>query len=243
MIGQLIWTGERRFRTRFRVESICGIPILRAELPGLPDDPGAPRRKERALRRMEQEGCRRLMEPSDQAQLPPVSTRSLWQSVAAPLTLSFFLKHGQRPERARVALESDRVTRPLFSACCQLIPAVRSISLSPCLGDEELAWWLERQYGVPVTSGGGDVTVCFTPGPGPAGACLPLGEEVPFLPDFTLDWNAGTLPENYPKLPLLSVLWETGRIRPEDLRVVERRPQVCSEKRDKTASPTGGNVI
>ena len=226
MIGQLIWTGERRFRTRFRLESVCGISILRAELPGSPDDPGALRRRERALRRLEQEGCRRLMELSDQAQLPPVSTRPLWQSVAAPLTLSFFQKHGQRPERARVALESDRVTRPLFSACCQLIPAVQSISLSPCRGDEELAWWLERQYGVPVTSGGGDVTVRFIPGSGSQDSCLPLGEDIPCLPDFTLDWKNGTLPEDYPRLPLLTVLWETGRIRPEDLRVVERQPPV-----------------
>lgn len=222
MIGQLVWTGERRLRTRLKRETVCGISILRAELPGTPDDPGAPRRKERGLWLLEREGCRRLMEGTDAAELPFVITRPLWQSVAAPLTLSFFQKNGQRPERARVALESDRVTRPLFAACCQLITAVRGISLSHCRGSEELAWWLERQYGVPVTSGGGDVTVRFTPGMGEPGACLPLGEDAPSLPDFTLDLKDGTLPGDYPKLPLMTVLMEEGRIHPKEIQIVER---------------------
>ncbi len=222
MIGQLVWTGERRLRIRLKRETVCGIAILRAELPGAPEDLGAPRRRERGLWLLEREGCRRLMEGAGSAELPSVSTRPLWQSVAAPLTLSFFQKHGQRPERARVALESDRVTRPLFTACCQLITAVRSISLSQCHGSEELAWWLERQYGVPVTSGGGDVTVRFVPGMGEAGACLPLGEKAPSLPDFTLDLKDESLPGDYPKLPLMTVLLEEGRIRPEEVKVVER---------------------
>ena len=222
MIGQLVWTGERRLWIRLKRETVCGISILRAELPGAPEDLSAPRRRERGLWLLEREGCRRLMEGVDSAELPSVSTRPLWQSVAAPLTLSFFQKHGQRPERARVALEGDRVTRPLFTACCQLITAVRSISLSQCHGSEELAWWLERQYGVPVTSGGGDVTVRFIPGPGAAGACLPLGEEAPSLPDFTLDLKDAVLPEDYPRLPLMTVLLEEGRIQPEEVKIVER---------------------
>ncbi|MCI8537442.1 MAG: hypothetical protein HFF18_02110 [Oscillospiraceae bacterium] len=218
MIGQLIWTGERRLRVRLTQERVRGALVIRAELPGLPEDRGAARRKARGLYLLEREGCGRLLSPGEEA-LPGVSTRPLWQSVAAPLALSFFQRHGQRPELARVALEGDRITRPLFTACCQLITAVRGISLARCPGSEELAWWLERQYGVPVSSGGGDVTVRFRPGPG-GGDCLALGGEVPSPPGFSLALKEEQLPEEYPRLPLMTVLLEEGRIRPDQVRVV-----------------------
>lgn len=227
MIGQLIWTGERRFRIRLTRERVQGVVVIRAELPGLPGDRGAARRKERGLHLLEREGCGRLLSTDTEEELPGVSTRPLWQSVAAPLTLSLFQKHGQRPELARVALEGDRVTRPLFTACCQLITAVRGISLSDCPGSEELAWWLERQYGVPVSSGGGDVTVRFQPGGTEGSGCLALGDPVPSPPGFSLALKEETLPEDYPRLPLMAVLLEEGRIRPEQVQVVlEKKDEV-----------------
>jgi hypothetical protein len=140
--------------------------------------------------------------------------------MAAPLVLSFFRQNGQRPERASVALEGDRVSRPLFDACCQLVSQVRSLSLAPCPGSEELAWWLERQYGMPVSAGGGDVTVRFAPGESGARPCLALGEPEPEPPGFTLEWRGGTLPEEYPRLPLLTLLWESGKVRAEEMEVV-----------------------
>ena len=189
-------------------------------LPGLPGDRGAARRKARGLYLLEREGCGRLLSADAEEELPGVSTRPLWQSVAAPLALSLFQKHGQRPELARVALEGDRVTRPLFTACCQLITAVRGISLSGCPGSEELAWWLERHYGVSVSSGGGDVTIRFQPGGAAGNDCLALGEPVPSPPGFSLALKEDRLPEEYPRLPLMTVLREEGRISPEQVRVV-----------------------
>ena len=218
MVGQLVWTGEWRLGVRVREEEIRGVRVLLAELPGRADQRGAPRRQERGLRMLRQMGCRQLLEPG--GELPSVPTRRLWQSVAAELTLSFFQRWGQRPEKAMVALSGDRITRPLFDACCRLIPAVRGIALTPCPGSEELAWWLERHYGVPVSAGGGDLTVRFQPGEGERGACLALGEERPAPEGFTLALREEGLPEDLPALPLMAAMQAAGRLKPEEIQVI-----------------------
>lgn len=218
MVGQLMWTGERRLRVRLREERVRGMVVLRAELPGREDQRGAERKRERGLQLLEEQGCRQLLEP--EGGLPTVPTRGLWQSVAAELTLSFFQRWGQRPEKAMVALSGERITRPLFDTCCRLIPAVRGIALTPCPGSEELAWWLERHYGMPVSAGGGDVTVRFRPGEGERGASLDLGEERPAPEGFTLALREEGLPEDLPALPLMAAMQASGRLRPEEIRVV-----------------------
>ena len=226
MIGQLVWTGRRLWRPRLAEDCVRGLPILRAELPGTSGDRRAPRRWLQGAQLLRRQGCGRLLLTGGSPAaplLPPVSTRALWQQMAAPLALAFLRQAGIPPERAVVTLRGDRVTRPLFQACCQLMGAVRALSLDIPRGGEELAWWLERQHGVPVLSGRGDVGLCFAPRQEDAQQ-LALWPELPALPGFTLSLRSGALPEGYPALPLLAALLEEGRVTPDEVQVLPQSP-------------------
>ena len=232
MLGRLVWTGEWRPYIALREEQICGLTILRAELPGREDAHRAAARWSKGVRRLERAGVRRLVELGQQ---PPgagvewVSTRLLWQQMAASLAVTAIHSAGGRPERAVVALHSERVTQPVFQTCCRLMGAVRALSLTVPTGGEELTWWLERQYGVPVLSDGGDVTLCFSPEQGGGDRFL-LGEEQPEPRGFTIGLKEdceAVLPRDCPTVPLLAALLEEDRVRLEQMRVEREK---CPEK-------------
>ena len=90
-------------------------------------------------------------------------------------------------------------------------------------GEEELGWQLRAQYGAaPVHLGKGPpprLSIELSPRPAGSGPALRLWGE-PDLLGFTLDWE-GEHPSGIPGMPMLEVLWETGRIRAEE--VVIRR--------------------
>lgn len=232
MLGRLVWTGERRPRIYLREEHIRGLTILRAELPGHPDSRGAEGRRSKGLRRLERAGAHRLLLPEQEAGLEPginpVITRPLWQQMAAPLAVTAIAAAGAQPERTVVALRSEQVTQPVFHTCCRLMGAVRALSLSVPGGGEELAWWLERHYGVPVLAEGGDVTLCFSPDDPGADRFL-LGEEQPAPAGYTVALKEGCpalIPEDCPTLPLLAALLEEGKVRTEELRVVTGQDKI-----------------
>ena len=87
---------------------------------------------------------------------------------------------------------------------------------------EELAAWLREEYGAAVLPPGtaADVTACFGPAGGESGgAVLRLYGPAPQLDGLRLLPEEGTLPPGLAPLPLLALLWECGRLRPEQIRI------------------------
>ena len=69
-------------------------------------------------------------------------------------------------------------------------------------------------------SGVADVTACFGPAGGESGgAVLRLYGPAPQLDGLRLLPEEGTLPPGLAPLPLLALLWECGRLRPEQIRI------------------------
>jgi len=88
-----------------------------------------------------------------------------------------------------------------------LCPRVRNLVID-VPGEGGLAAALRREYGVPVLpprSVSADLTLCFDPGPVLEGAKYGL--------------PGGCLPPDCDALPLLSALWENGRVKVEEIAV------------------------
>ncbi len=204
---------HRRF-PRFYEERICGVPLIRAELPD---------EKRRTLDRcaavLERYGVRRMLDARLGDRLPVVSTGELWQQHAAELAL-VMLKHAQiPPEQAVVGLCARRVTKYVLKAAETLSDRILAISLD-VPDAERLAGHLQQRNGVPVLRGAGDVTLCFSPGIKTEHAAL-LGGRQPSVPGFTLGADV-ELPEGCPAEPLWAVLVETGKLDRDAVYVMEQ---------------------
>ncbi len=211
MLGYVMeWEGRR---IRLWEEDVLGLPLLELELP----QNASPRWENRARRLLERQGVRRLLCPT--AGLPGVSTRSLWQSMSAPLALAWLRRNRLNPQKSVVAVSAG-LHHPLVLPLCQrLAPQVRAIALDIPQWDD-FAWTLERQLGLPVLRGEGDVTVCLSPAPAGENRLL-LGDSCPSPPGFSLGVEGCPLPGHLPALPLLAALRDSGRISAEDLRLIE----------------------
>ncbi len=215
MTGRIVWTGRRGLAVRLREERLLDLPVLRAEVPGAP----GPGRMARGLRALERAGAGSLLqwewEQAPRRGPRPVVTRGLWQRLAPELALAELRRMGQDPARAVAEVRTGRVTPAFLEVCRRLGGQVRALSLSLARGEEETAWWLEREFGIPVTAGPGDVTLGFTPGPG-----LPLWMDRPLLPDYTLGLRGVALPEQCPPAPLLALSVELGRVRLDAVQIL-----------------------
>ncbi|MCD8145478.1 MAG: hypothetical protein LUD79_09150 [Oscillospiraceae bacterium] len=161
MIGQLIWTGSRRPGVQLREGEVAGLRVLQAQLPGN----GASRRAERiwarALSLLERHGANQLLTPTNSA-FPiqrRIVTRELWRSAAIPLALDTLDRAGQRRSRAVVGLSARQVTPQLLQWCRLLAAQVRGLSLDLNTGRDALEWQLQRELGLPIFQGGGDVNL------------------------------------------------------------------------------------
>lgn len=195
---------SRRHFPRFYEEAVCGVPLLRAELPD---------EKRRTLDRcavvMERYGVQRMLDDRLGERLPLVPTSELWQQHAAELALLLLEQSHIPPEKAVVGLLSRRVTKHVLAAAESLSDQVRAISLD--VPDVNvLTFHLQQRNGVPVLRGAGDVKLCFSQGIEAEGAVM-LGERQPQIPGFVLSADVET-PEGCPAGPLLAVLIRAGKI-------------------------------
>lgn len=229
MTGHIVPGGEGRLLVRLAREQVLGLPLLRGEVPGSGFTARRVRRTARALRR---HGVTRVLAPEDfpfweetAAQgLRPVETGELCRALAAPIALAALEADGVPPRLAAVALRGDRVTRSLREAALALCPAVRQLLVEVPAGGEALRQRLRREFGLPAVEGGpgrpAHLTLCFSPPGGmERGRIADLSGDWPALPEYRFGLAEGALPEDAAALPLLSALWQAGRLTAESIAV------------------------
>ena len=224
MLGELVYCagGDGRPRRQERY----GLTVLRVEV--CPGGWGEAGRLKRAARRLARQGAARVLVPEDfpfweelsRAGLRPVDPLPLLRSCAAPMALALLRRQGEDPLRAAVALRGSRAERDLVRAAEELCPRVRDLCLSVQTGGGELERYLHRQYGVALRPDwdGVQAAIRFDPRAEEAGqAVLSL-----FGPEADLAGLAVSVPglerqKEGQWLPLLEILWETGRLERTDL--------------------------
>lgn len=230
MVGWVKPSAGRGWRCRLETERVLGLTVLAAAVPdgGGAWNKGAERRWRSAARQLRRKGCRRALAPEGfpywpqlrQAGLSPVSAGGLCAALAGPLTVAALAERGIAPQRAAVLLRGSGVDRSFFQAALFLCPRVRRLSLRAGAEGAALERYLQQTYGIPVLSPGPgwrpDVTVDLSPG-AEAGD-LALWGERPDLGGLSL--TAAELPPGADRLQLLALLWETGRVRDEEIEII-----------------------
>ena len=228
MVGWFAFSGVRRFS--LERTAVQGFPLLRLEAP-------IPRRTDRADRRaakgaalLARAGCRRVLAAPDfpywpqleEAGLRPVDPGPLCQALAAPLLLAELDRLGIPHRRAAVALWGDRVSRPFFEAACALCPQVRTLTIAAPDGGEDLRRFLREEYGAAALEAGAGppahTAAAFSPAPA-AEEILRLCGPVPDLGSLALRPAEWEMPEEIETLPLLALLWESGRLNAQGIEI------------------------
>ena len=227
MLGQLVFDGGRGGPRR---ALLYGLPVLRCHTD--PEGFWGERRLKRAGRSLCTGGAVRALVPTGFDRWPlllalglrPMDPGPFLRAHAAPLTASLLERHGLAPDRATVALRGRRADGEMLRAALDLCPRVRRLTISAPQGGEELAAWLRREYGLPILPADAPAQAALLLQPGtepedanPCPALTLFGPE----PDLAgLRLSAPDLaPTDREDLPLLSALWEGGRLGPEQLKI------------------------
>lgn len=229
MIGRVV-TGEKgHFLVHLGGERILGLPLLRGTVPGGVPTAGRVRRTARALRRA---GVVRVLAPEGfplwgellEQGLRPVETGELCRTLAVPMALAALSEDQIPPEQAVVVLRGSRVTRLLRTTALSLCPLVRQLLVEVPAGGAGLQEELRREFGLPAVENSPNrhphLTLCFAPGsPGTGGRTVSLWGEHPKPNGFGFALRRGELPKDTEALPLLSALWESGRLEIDGIEV------------------------
>ena len=227
MLGQLVFDGGR---SRPKQALLYGLPVLRCQTD--PEGFWGERRLKRAGRSLCAGGAVRALVPAGFDRWPlllklglrPVDPGAFLRAQAAPLAASLLERQGLAPDRATVALRGRRADGEMLRAALALCPRVRRLTISAPQGGEELAAWLRREYGLPILPADAPAQAALLLQPGtepedanPCPALTLFGPE----PDLAgLRLSAPDLaPTDREDLPLLSALWEGGRLGPEQLKI------------------------
>ena len=227
MLGQLVFDGGRGGPRR---ALLYGLPVLRCHTD--PEGFWGERRLKRAGRSLCTGGAVRALVPTGFDRWPlllklglrPVDPGAFLRAQAAPLAASLLERQGLAPDRATVALRGRRADGEMLRAALALCPRVRRLTISAPQGGEELAAWLRREYGLPILPADAPAQAALLLQPGtepedanPCPALTLFGPE----PDLAgLRLSAPDLaPTDREDLPLLSALWEGGRLGPEQLKI------------------------
>lgn len=227
MLGQLVFDGGR---SRPKQALLYGLPVLRCQTD--PEGFWGERRLKRAGRSLCAGGAVRALVPAGFDRWPlllalglrPMDPGPFLRAHAAPLTASLLERQGLAPDRATVALWGRRADGEMLRAALALCPRVRRLTISAPQGGEELAAWLRREYGLPILPADAPAQAALLLQPGtepedanPCPALTLFGPE----PDLAgLRLSAPDLaPTDREDLPLLSALWEGGRLGPEQLKI------------------------
>ena len=225
MLGVLTFSGKGRGRAER--DSLYGLPVLRGSVD--PSGFWGERRLRRAGRSLYLGGAARVLAPPgfdrwallEDFGLRPVDPLPLVRAQSAPLTLELLRRMGRSPWQATVALRGARADREMERLAAALCPLVRHLVISAPQGGQELAQWLRRQYGLPILppGEGAQVALRLSPqAPVLAETSLELYGPRPGLAGLTLSAPAleGGDRED---LPLLTALWEGGRLKAGDLKI------------------------
>lgn len=225
MLGQMIY-GRGGWRQPVPA-NLYGLSVMRTQAE--PERWLGEWKLKQAGKRLQKGGIRRVLTPDgfggwpilNEYGLRPVDTVPLVRAQSTPLTLELLRRDGMKPTGATVALCGTRVDRDMERAAFQLSCQVRRVIIAVPQGGEVLAARLRRELGVPILppAEGAHVAVCFTPeqtvparkklylcGPRPDLAGMQLS--VPELEE-----------EDRADLPLLTALWEGGRLMQRDLKI------------------------
>lgn len=207
-------------------EERYGLPLLVGRVD--PEGWFAQGRLRRAARGMSRRGVRRVLAPPDfnnwemlqPWQLIPVSPEPLVRFKAGEVALAALERMDRAPDRAAVALRADRVDRDMVRAACALCPQVRNLIVDAPRGGGELANWLRWEFGIPVLPPGEEGTLALRFGKGEEGEehTLHLYGQKPDLKGVSL-WTPMLGEEERHDLPLLTLLWERGRLGTEELKI------------------------
>ena len=204
--------------------NILGLPVLWVSVPaGGCWEKGRLVRAERLLIRR---GVRRLLPVVDvlgwRVSIPQVDPLPLYRAMADQLVLEALKRRGVEPFCAAVALAGEQVDGDLARTARLLCPRVHTLRLEVGRGGDRLARELYQKFGAAVSVGGrADVRGRFS---GPVkgdewvlchrSKCLEMTVEAPGL----------CLPEQLEPVPLLTALWQAGRINVKDLRLRDKTP-------------------
>ena len=226
MVGWLCMTEEKGWFPRLETVRPLGQPLLRAALP-----PGRlPRRLKQGAQALSRREVRRVLlapgleggeaeEIVDLYGLQAVDPLALCRCKGADLAL-FLLGDIPLWER-RAALRGETAGPEAWTLADALCPRVGQLFLDFEKGEEDLGRYLRAAYGA----------VCLHLGQGPFPQVSVELSPMPALDVPTLRlWGRPDLwgltlaptvelPPGLPVLPFLSLLWETGRVRPEELTV------------------------
>lgn len=225
MIGQLVL--RARGQGRAEMGRLYGLKVLRAET-----DPAGfwgPRRLRKAGKSLRLGGALRVLVPREFADwtllnsfgLRPVEPDPLVRALSAPLALKALDRQGVAPDRATVALRGLRADRDMLRTAVQLCPKVRRLVVDAPQGGRELAAWLRKEFGIPILPEGeaGQVALGFHPDAArQEGAQVELYGVAPDLAGLTLS-APGLAEEDRADLPLMTALWEGGRLGWEDIKI------------------------
>lgn len=225
MLGQLVLAPGGRGRPE--PGRLYGLNVLRAEAD--PSGFWGERRVRRAGKGLRRGGVLRVLTSPDFDRWPalaalglrPVEAEGFVRAQSAPLALELLERRGLAPDRAVVALRGLRADRDMARTAALLCGRVRRLVVDAPGGGEELAAWLRREFGLPILPPGepGEISLRFHPDcPRREGEGLELYGPRPWLAGLTL--SAPRLgEEDRESLPLLSALWEGGRLRPDDIKI------------------------
>lgn len=227
MLGQLVFDGGRGGPQR---ALLYGLPVLRCQAD--PEGFWGERRLKRAGRSLCAGGAVRALVPAGFDRWPlllklglrPVDPGAFLRAQAAPLAASLLERQGLAPDRATVALRGRRADGEMLRAALSLCPRVRRLTISAPQGGEELAAWLRREYGLPIlpADAPAQASLLLQPGTEPEDAnpcpALTLFGPEPDLAGLRLS-APDLAPTDREDLPLLSALWEGGRLGPEQLKI------------------------
>lgn len=225
LIGQLVLAPGGR--GGLEPGRLYGLSVLR----GTADPSGfwGERRLCRAGRGLRRGGALRVLVPGDFERWPllrrfglrPVETEGFVRAQAAALTLKLLERRDVPPDRAVVALRGLRADRDMARTAAALCQRVRGLVVDAPKGGEELASWLRREFGVPILPPGEacHASLRFHPdGPRREGEALELYGPRPGLAGLTL--SAPELEQgDREDLPLLSALWEGGKLGPDGIKI------------------------
>ena len=192
----------------------------------------AERRKLRSAgKKLLRQGIERAVLPSDVPAdalpegLRPAGTLPLRRAIAADWCGALLRLRGENPAAARVLVTANALSGEVVRTVTELALRHRYLLLEVPYGGEELCRRLRREYGVslllhPGAGETADIHLAFDVAERRGESFLPLYDETFPMPRLTLPPEIeARLPEQANRGQLLSVLWETGVLRPGQVSV------------------------